>query len=145
MQFDQTRPAPDIRLESCAGEEFQLSVLRSKQPAVLIFTGDALTDDVRVRLAEYGAQQEAFAAEKVTVVIVTPLSISSDGLPDLPYPVLLDAGGEVHRRYLLESAFAIFVLDRYNAPLAIETPGDAPIRATEAVEDIRLSELSCSI
>jgi hypothetical protein len=145
MQLDRTRPAPDIRLRTCAGEEFQLSDLRSKQPAVLIFTGDALTEDVQARLADFAAQRAAFAKWSTAVVVLALPSVSCESLADWPYPVLLDENGEAHRRYLPDSAFAIFVLDRYMAPLAVETPGDMPISASEAVEDIRLSELSCAI
>jgi len=146
--FSHRYPVPDFTLPSSAGGSLELSSLRRRRPAVLVFL-PTLSDTARAYLLTYAeaiADFEEYNAAVFAIVPVTPEE-AQEASAGLPFPILADADGQVHHRYFGKPTPAVFMLDRYNAPRMwrIEEDVSALLPALEAADEIRGAELSCSL
>ena len=138
--LDRKQAAPSILLPDTNGKQVRLNSFRGKQPVVLIFWPCTETDSSGA-LEEFVAHIPGFEKWRTKILVITR---SNEVVPDVPFQVLIDADGTVWSRYVDRgNTPAVFILDRYTAPLLQVQDGFPDIK--EALEAIRLSELSCII
>lgn len=141
IELNQEMPAPNFRLPSNRGEDIRLGDFRQRQPVVLLFLDAAGSAPARAMLADFAARYADFQEWGAEVLAIAPAPLPDAGVP---FPVLVDAGGEVRARYVGDAAGpAVFVLDRFTAPYRWQV-GGAFMSAADAVEWVRLSEYSCT-
>jgi peroxiredoxin len=117
---------PNFRLISVLGRPVQLSDYRGRCNLVLVFMDDRR--ETAELLSEIAARHAEFKSEETQVVAIAQLppkecSPTKDRL-ELPYSLLLDEDGRVHREYgasdsLGRAAAAVYVTDRYNEVFGI--------------------------
>ncbi|HYP04837.1 MAG TPA: peroxiredoxin [Bryobacteraceae bacterium] len=95
-------PAPDWTLQDQDGKSVSLAALRGKN-VVLVFYPRDETPTCRAQLCEFRDAWEQASAKNTVVFGINPQSASSHaGFRDnnrLPFPLLVDAGGEVCSAY----------------------------------------------
>lgn len=106
---------PGFSGKTPAGEPISLHDFYLRRNLALVFTHDVECGSCRDYLMQLTEQRSAIQAEAADVLAVIP---GSAGIPDLPFPTVLDADHEIHRRFGLvdesgQPRAAIFLIDRY--------------------------------
>ena len=92
-------PEPGARVPDVAfGEQRLFDVLRGTHHTLLCFDGAAATDEGYERLAKVASMVRARLGDRARAVVVVPAQSRPEALP-ADIPVLLDAEGELHRRF----------------------------------------------
>lgn len=126
----------DFSLPSTVGRPLRISDYRNRSNLVVIFTGQYPLS-IQDWLQHLGDHAADFTADETQVLIVAPLTLDSiesqDRLTNLPFPVLADANGQVHRSLdVWGNAPAVVVTDRYGEIYSVDqgTPDPAEILAS---------------
>ncbi|MGA7668770.1 MAG: redoxin domain-containing protein [Nitrolancea sp.] len=126
-----TVPARGDRLPSFTGttptgDPIRLRDFYLRRNLALIFTHGAECGACRDYLTELNERRAAIHAEAAEILAVIP--DDSDAAP-FPFPIALDAGNQIHRRYGLVDAdgrprAAIFLVDRYGIVFEVSVASD---------------------
>lgn len=110
-------PLPAFTLPNTSGGATRLWDFKQRRPVFLALLQSAESSDYRRWLASLIERRGAFGDLDVAVLLVLPEPIERlralQTSLDLPYTFLSDERGEVRRRYVVDSADAIVVSDRY--------------------------------
>jgi peroxiredoxin len=113
---------PDVTLMSSGGRPIRTSDYRGQCPLVLVFIGSPTGEDISSVLDRFAEQYAAFrewTAEVLAVVLGTLREAIHGKSPEsLPFPVLADVDGRVHRAFGAvtpegKPAAAIYITDRW--------------------------------
>lgn len=155
----QTRPAKgqlirDFTLASSDGQTISLSDYRARSSLVLVFAGGgAGSPDLRFLAeiaADYARMQEEQAQVLAVVQCVRKTAARIKQEAKLPFPLLVDEDGQIHRgagaadKYG-HPATAIYITDRFLEVFAVrrETEGQAMPGAREIVEWLSFINSQC--
>jgi peroxiredoxin len=121
---------PGFMLPAIDGSSVSLESYRGRVNLVVVFAGEALDEDpVTVLLEELASQPEELASEVAQVLVaVTSRSAAVSKRGRWAFPVLLDAGGHIHRSRGATDAVgrpapAVLVTDRFREIYAAYLPG----------------------
>ena len=145
---------PDFALPSSAGQGVATAAYRGRRNLVLTFIGKPAGHNARALLAELAAHYSEFAEEEAEVLAVVGGSVAEAGWikssDALPFPVLADEDGAVHRTFgALASdgghVAAIYITDRFGEIFAAYRTGEGhPLPTVEEILDwLRFIGLQC--
>lgn len=142
MELQRNKPVGMLLMDAADGTRFDLFSLRGKRPVVLLFAANT-SRTIEQNLVEYVAEQEMFEQWGADLILIAgdEQAASLEG----PFTVLPDLSRRQFERFGVMSPWGVLVLDRYNAPLIFDLNGGQPIRAADALDVLRASELSCAI
>lgn len=133
------KPAPNFSLISVLGGTVKRSAYRARKHLVVLFLPFVdlpAREYLEALRACYAAIREA---DGEILAVVTDTGASAEGLQaavELPFPLLLDPGGEAARRYLPDGAvMGLFILDRYGALRAQWTLTAPPLPPVQEIVD----------
>lgn len=105
-------PAPDFELESAPGQAVRLADFRGKQNVVLFFYPKDETAGCTLEVCSFRDAYADLRAAGAEVIGISRDSLEShdrfSARHQLPYRLLSDPDGEVHRRYGVSKALGIF-------------------------------------
>jgi len=139
---------PFFDLPSTHGEKLSPWRYKGRRNVVLVFANDGNCADCERLLREFAARYFDYAVEEAEVLgIVTLAPAAARELAErlhLPFPLLSDGDGAVHRRYSAGRP-AVFVADRYGEIYERWGGGaEEPLPAQEDVLDrLRFIEIQC--
>lgn len=129
----------DVGLPSAIGAYIQLSEYRGRRNLVLVFADERRA--TAELLSAMAAQEEVFKAEEAQIVVITQLPREeSAGMRDrlqLPFPVLSDKEGQIHRAFGTtdsqgHATAAVYVTDRYAVVFGVYRTRDGQALPTVA-------------
>lgn len=145
---------PDFSLQSSAGQRIATSDYRARRNLVLALVGKPAGDAAHALLTELAAHYAEFVAEEAEVLAVVwgPVAEADKAKhrDTLPFPVLADEDGAVHRAFgALNSnggfAAAVYITDRFGEIFAAyRTGAGEPLPTVEEMLDwLRFIGLQC--
>jgi peroxiredoxin len=94
---------PEFELSSSTGQTFRTSDYRNRRSLILVFAGEYSRDTSYALLLDLAKHYSEIAGERAEVLVVvrgTPKDAAQiKQRNDLPFPVLADEDGQVHRNY----------------------------------------------
>lgn len=140
---------PDFDLPSSAGRRVATSSYRGRRNLVLAFVGKPAADAARALLTTLAAHYPEFAEEEAEVLAVIQGSIQeaerAKRQDTLPFPLLADEEGTVHRSFGALASAAIYITDRFGEIFGVyRTGAGEPLPTAEEMLDwLRFIGLQC--
>lgn len=133
------KPAPNFTLASVAGDTVRRSAYRARRHLAVLFLPFVDLPAREYLEALRDCYTDIRQADGEILAVVTDPGASAEGLRaavEVPFPLLLDPGGEAARRFLPDGAVAgLFILDRYGAVRAQWTLTAPPLPPVREIVD----------
>jgi peroxiredoxin len=140
---------PSFTGKTPTGEEIRLRDFYMRRNLALVFTHGLECGACRHLLRHLAEKRAAVQAESGEIVAV--IAGESGDMPSLPYPVVVDQDGQIHRHYGLFDAsdrplVAVFLADRYGVifETALADEGHALPSPDEVVSWLEFIACRCS-
>ncbi len=143
---------PDFTLASTTGERVRISDYRGRRNLVLLFTGDSWEASLVRLISSLAEHYAAFRSEEAEILLIAcgPFERAEELSRALPFPVLWDPCGVVHRKYgaVTEEGrmrAALYVADRYGEIcLVVQAADGQPLPSAEHILSwVRFAEAQC--
>lgn len=145
---------PDFHLISSEGQYVAVSDYRGHRNLVLVFVGSPSCNSCHQLLTNLARSYPEFLAWEAEVLVVVQCSIREAGFIkhrySLPFPVLADEGGQVHRAVGAwtadrKPAVVIYITDRFGEICKVYRLGQGHPLPTpaEMLEWLRFIEIQC--